>query len=89
MEQGDGAANRCWGWYKTMRFDWEAVPSIRTKESEKALLTTVRLCCEPRRVGHRAIRFVKSIGHSHGTDDFLGQTFCQGQREFSEKTIPN
>ena len=25
-----------------------------------------------------------SIGHIHGTDDFLGQNVCQGQRGFSE-----
>ena len=25
-----------------------------------------------------------SIGYIHGTDDFLGQNICQGQRRFSE-----
>ena len=28
------------------------------------------------------IIYEMSIGHIHGTDDFLGQNICQGQRDF-------
>jgi len=67
-----------WGWYKTIRCYWEAVPFI--KRSLKSILFKVRLCCEPQVCDNRL--------DTAWYQRFSGAETCQGQRNSSYKIIP-